>query len=1395
MQPRIGLDLEVYKESRFAEIYSIPGGIDFYSNAISDIYQDYFGEGIFTGKGIYDVECYNEILENEIPENIVLSHDLLEGNFLRCSLVCDTMLLDGYPSKYISYIKRNDRWTRGDWQIIRWLKSKRLNEISKFKILDNLRRSLLKIFSLILLIASLFAFRENQAFSINCFTISILSISIMYILDIVNYIVFKESNINGAVYSHKKFSKDLLGVRLDFLKIFLEIIFLPYEAYRNLDSIIRSLYRMAKKKKLLEWVTAEEGEKQVKNNIFYIYKKLLINVLIGILFIIFGENLIFKIIGIIFVIAPSIAFAISREKNKENIISPKDKKYLEEIGLRTWKFFEDNITKENNYLICDNYQEDRKEKIVKRTSSTNIGLELISIISSFDLGYINFDRTIEYLKNVINTVKILPKWNGHLYNWYKIDTLEPLRPRYISTVDSGNFVGYLYIVKDFLYKNKLEENLFLYNDVTNLINQTDFSKLFSDKTKLFSIGFNLEENKLTDSYYDFLASEARQASLVAIAKRDVPAKHWNYLSRTMTIFKEYKGLISWTGTAFEYLMPNINLKRYSGSFLDESSKFAILSQKEYCKRLGVPWGISESAYNLRDLNYNYQYKAFGIPWLGLKRGLEYDLVISPYSTFLALEEGEKTAINNIRELEKVGGYDKYGFYESIDYTSNRLKQGEKYAIVKTYMAHHQGLILNSINNYLNNNILQKRFNDNPEIEAVQILLQERMPLDFILTKEKKQKPERPKSIFDSGYIETVFDKPSKLDLKYNVISNGNYKIVINTMGEEYSEYRENLINRYKSSSELKQGINLYVKNLRTNKIINLIPSKVIFSQDKAVFNSVEGALKFKLQVALNPNKPVEIRRLEIENFGSNEEILEVIEDFIPVLSSKESEYAHQAFNTMFLSFDREDDDLIVERHNRNLDEFLYMAVCLYTENAKKVDNSFEIDCEKYLGRNNFEIPKMISSSENFSNSLNYSINKIVSQKQVFKLEPNKKACINLLISVSSDRQEALRNLREIKAENNILKTLEISKVRSEEEMNYLQISSKDSRNYHNLLSFVLDEDVSRDCNFDIMRNFEINSLWKFGISGNLPIITVKAKGLDDIDNVQEVIECYMYYRIKNIYVDLIILNEESNVYERFVRDAIDGIILDKQINYLKNINSGLFILNSNEIEKEDLDVIEFKSKIIIDSTKGGIEEFIKTHKKRKLEIPEKVEFVSNEEMIEKQEEELLFDNGYGGFSKDGKEYKFAVNKENELPTIWSNVISNKGFGVITTENMHDLVWNKNSRLNRITAWNNDTVLNIPSQIIYVKDEENNKVWTMNSNILPNSNYYYVTYGFGYSKYRNVYDGILQQTDIFVPNDENICVTKIRFKNTSDVQKKLKILVYLKLALGEDESLSCRKLLF
>ena len=1391
MQPRIGMDLSLSQKTYFVELYSMKGGIDCYTNAISDIYQDYFKEGIFTGKGIYNVDIYNEILKNEFPENTILSHDLLEGNFLRCGLLSDVMLLDGYPLRYIPYIFRGHRWTRGDWQIIKWLKNDKLNEISKFKIYDNLRRSLLSIISLILIfVGSINLFQNNIINWINI-VLGTSGVIIPYFLDIINYIIFKESNVTGAIYAYKKFSGELNNIKISFIRICLQIFFLPYEAYKSLDAIIRSLYRMKNKKKLLEWVTAEEAEKNSKTELIYYFKEMKINIFFGIAFL-FSTNWISAILGIFWIIAPIIAWYISLENERKEEISTVNRRYVEEIGKRTWNFFEDHINEENNFLMPDNYQEDRNNKIVNRTSSTNIGLELLAIISAYDLEFINFKKAIDYLNKVLTTVVALSKWNGHLYNWYDTKTLAPLIPRYISTVDSGNFVGYLYVVKQFLKENKNKGELEnLRNIVDDLIDNTDFSKLYSEKNKLLSIGFNLEDNKMTDSYYDFLASEARQASLVAIAKKDIPVKHWNNLSRTLTTLNGYKGLVSWTGTAFEYLMPNINLERFKGSILDEACKFAIMSQMEYCKKLGVPWGISESAFNLRDLNNNYQYKAFGIPWLGLKRGLDEDIVISPYSTFLSLEDELTEGIKNLKRIEDEGGLGKYGFYEAIDYTLSRVNDKGK-VVVKNYMAHHQGLILLSINNILNKNILRKRFNQNYEIQATNILLQERMPNKLIITKEKKEKITKNKNLNFSSYIERVIENPIKKYRNINVISNEKYKITIDDFGDSISEFEGLMINNFKQTSELKQRVNSYIKNVRTKKITEIKENaKVIFAPDKAKFYKIENNLKIEEIISLDPNRPIEIRRIEIENLGNQDDVFEIVVDFEPSLSSKMQEYSHPAFNKLFMKFDIVNEDIVFEKKDRNGIENKYFATTLYTENEQIVDFEFEIDKEKYLGRENLGLSNMVKFQRVFSKQIKQVTDPIIAMKRTIKIKSKEKANINVLISASNNREDAIENLENIKCEEEIIRILNIARIRSEEESKYLQIDGRKIDLYVKLLRYLLIIN-DNEKNENYTKDYEINSLWKYGISGDNPILMVKIKNIEDKYVIEEIISAFEYYRAKKILIDLIILNEESNVYEKYVKESIDTIIANKQLDYLRRENAGIFILNKDEIQKEDLEVIEFKAKIILDASLYEIESYIKEREENEYRL-DKVKRERNynyqEEIYPLKIEKLLYDNSFGGFSSNGREYVIYKNKENILPTVWCNILTNNFFGTVITDNLGGYTWSKNSRLNRLTAWNNDRVLDVPSELFYLKDEDNKNVWTLNSGVIPNENYYYITHGFGFSKILNTTNNLRQEIEIFVPNEDSLKVIDFRIKNLINETRKLKLLFYIKPVLGEDEYLT------
>ena len=1397
MQPRIGVNLDISHKNLFTKIFAGAGGIDNYTNAISDIYQDNFGEGIFTGKGIYDVETFSKVLKNEIPENKVLSHDLLEGSYLRCGLVTDVMLMDGYPTQYASFMNRLSRWTRGDWQIINWLKS-RLNTLSKFKIFDNLRRSLFAISIIVLMCWAIFI-KNNWLIAL-----SILLVIFPFLLELINLAFSRKE----GEKKQKTFTPYINGSKGIIYRAILTLGCIPYKAYIEFTAICKTIYRLTiSHKHLLEWLTSEEAEKQAKTTITSYYKMMFVNVIFSILFLvisILNKNWILLIVGFLWIISPYIMYKISLVHEKAEIILTKEQEeYLKTLAQKTWQFFKDYLTEENNYLMTDNYQEDRKQITVPRTSSTNIGLSMLAVITSYDMGFETLEDTIDLLTKIIDVVYELPKWNGHLYNWYNIKTKQPLIPRYVSTVDSGNLVGYMYTTRTFL--EEVEAPELIINKLTHMIEETDFKVLYGEEQRLFSIGFNIEENKLTDSYYDLLASEARQASLVAIAKKDVPPKHWNNLSRTLTVLKKYKGLISWSGTAFEYLMPNINIPRYEGSLLDESCRFLIMNQIEYSKKIGLPWGISEAAFNLKDLHSNYQYKAFGIPWLGLKRGLADEMVVATYGSVLALTDCPSKVIDNLKILEKEGMYNKYGFYESIDYTPERLDKGKISEPVRTYMAHHQALILLSINNLFNNNVFQKRFVKNPEIKAVSILLQERIPETFIVTKENKEKPEKIKYQDYENYSVREYNKIDERIERGNVIGNEKYVVAIDQNGNGVSKFEERYINRFKKTDDYKQGIFFYIKDIQTNEIWSGAGEdgcesfSIQFMPDKDQFEKINGDIKTKLKVTVDANEPVEIRRLEIQNNSDVEKIFEVTTCFEPVLSKKEQDYAHQAFNNLFLvyKYDESHDAIIVKRRNRErYGERIYLVAKLQTNCEKIGETEFEIDKTKFVGRNNLGIPTSILNSTPLSKKVGLTTEGVVALKNIIKVKPSEKVYVDLILSTEYSKEVAIQNMEKYEIVENISREFEIVKAKTEAEARYLEIKGKDIDIYQTILSYILFDNPIRNNYKLAYKVYEQQDLWKYGISGDLPIITVTIKYINDIYVIKQILKAYEFFRTKNVKVELVIINEENYSYENYIRDEIEGAILNSHQAFLKNINGGIFVLSKNEMDIQDVNLIKFVSTIVIDSHLGNLENIIKDMEE---------DFLDNHRIIEKSEskndfkeditqspdllsntQELKYYNEYGAFSKDGKEYIIKINEENKLPTTWSHIMANQKFGTVVTESGGGYTWYKNSRLNRITSWHNSSSTNIPSEIIYFKDEENGKIWTPTAMPIQDGKNYYSIYGFGYVKYIHASDEIMQELEEFVPQDDSAKIYILTLKNNTPKKKKIKIICYAKPVIGEDE---------
>ncbi len=1402
IQPRIGIDLISSRRSIFTKIFAGSGGIDSYTNAISDTYQDNFEEGIFTGKGIYNLKAFSTVLKNEIPENTVLSHDLLEGNYLRCGLATDILLLDSYPYKYNAYSTRNHRWIRGDWQIIHWLAiNNKLNLLSKFKILDNLRRSLLELLTVVGTILTL-VFNINYKVNIvPIITILFLPIFTAQIIEFFEYIVSKES---GSV-TQKYFSRNIIGIKGILARAILTFAILPHKAYVSLNAITKTLYRKyISKKNLLEWVTAEEAELTTKTTLASYYKLMFANVITAIFTFIYSIlklNIAWFLVSILWITAPAIMWYISKEivpKAKVKELKDKEIEHILEIGNRTWNFFKTYMNAENNYLPPDNFQEDRSNKIVHRTSSTNIGLGLVAIISAYDLGYINLEEAMDRIKKVIITIQKLDKWKGHLYNWYDTKTLEPLTPKYVSTVDSGNFIGYLYILNQFLKNLNQPENIDLIKQIEELINNTEFSELYDKEKRLFSIGYNCEENHLTDSYYDLLASEARQASFVAIAKHDVPTKHWQNLSRTLTSMNGYRGLVSWSGTAFEYLMPNINMNQYKGSLLDESINFMLMSQKEYAKKIGIPWGISESAFNLKDLNSNYQYKAFGIPWLGLKRGLADEMVVSAYGSIMAIQDYPKEVLQNLKTLEEKGMYKEYGFYEAIDFTPGRVSNKKGYALVKTYMAHHQALILLAINNLINNKILEERFIQNPQIKAVDVLLQERMPENVVITKEKKEKIEKLKNKDYENYsVKVINNINSKLN-NYNVISNENYTICMDEKGNGFSKYKNYFINRYKPTNDYSQGIYFYIKDLKTEKVLKIGAEttqetdkyEVIFTPDMNQYTINYENNSYSCKIITSPAEPVEIRSLEIKNNSSEEEIIEISSVFEPVLSTKEQDYSHMAFNNLFLRYNYLEDikAILVSRNKRGNTSQLHLCTSLIAQDETSGELEYEIDQEK------FGI-SMIEKSIPFSKQIGLTVSPIIAMRRTVKIPANSKTTINLIISVSENINEAKENLDKYRNNENTKRAFELSKARVEEEARYLGIKGKDIEIYQKMLSYLIVQNPMKSLLNNNTKEYKQSQLWKYGISGDFPILLLKIKDVNDSYIISDILKAYEFCRIKNIEIELVILNEEENQFEQYVQEAINSEIANRHMEYLKNIRGGIFVLKKDKLEADYNKMLEFRANLIINAHAGNIENQIKEQEEEYLNS---IVDIENENIAQKEMQnfekkilgpditKLKYYNEYGGFSEDGKEYIIKLNNKNKLPNVWSHVLTNENFGTVVTQNMGGYTWNKNSRLKRITAWSNDSILDTPSEIIYIKDREYNKIWSLNANMNLSEEEYSIRYGFGYAVYSSMKFGLLQEVEVFVPNEDSVKINLIRIKNTMPEKRTLNIVYYIKPVLGEDE---------
>ncbi|MDD2469857.1 MAG: glucoamylase family protein, partial [Bacilli bacterium] len=1315
--------------------------------------------------------------------------------YLRCGLVNDVELFDDYPSAYLNDAIRHHRWNRGDWQISGWLKNKvtdtsgevvsnPISILSKWKIFDNLRRSLTSLF-LLLIIFYGFTIGIGEAFYY------LLLVGIIIALPIIFYLFSK------VIYRSKydmflKYYLNLVkGIFTVINKSYITLTVLPYEAYLYLDSIIKSLYRMfVSKKKLLNWITAEEIEKTLKNNLETYLKTFKINYICSVLLVvgcaIYKPNdiVIAAIIASVWFLAPIVMYFMSQKLVlDQKSLDKHETKDIINLATRTWQYFDDLIAEEYNYLIPDNYQLNREEKVDHKTSPTNIGFSLLSVISAYELGIISNDRAIKMITNIITSIERLEKWNGHLFNWYDIYSLEKMHPYFISTVDNGNLAASLYVVKGFLEKQDNREMLYR---VSNLIEEMDFTKLYSNDLDVFSIGYDYGEQTLVPYNYNNFASEARLTSYIAIAKGDAPYKHWFCLDKALTKYKYYKGVASWSGTAFEYFMPLIFNKTFDHTLLDETYYYAYYTQREFIREINpkLPWGISESAYNELDDSENYKYESFGIPYLKLQDSPSYPIVISPYSSIMAISIDDQEVYNNINKFKDLNMYGKYGFYEAYDYEDN--------VIIKNYYAHHQGMILTSLTNYLKDNIIQEYFHSDKNIASVEMLLKEKVQIktyiDLKISKYKKHlysKETHPSDIREYNELKSVPE--------FGVLSNGFYSLIINDRGVGLSKYKNLQINRYRKIASEDYGIFLYIRNLNSNKLwsntyapLNAKPNsyKVTFASDRIKYVREDDGIVTTTEMTVVKDHNAELRKITFQNDTDRDVTLEITSFAEVIMCRNEEDIAHRAFNSLSINseIDKDTSSLIFSRKSRTKDNTKYFVVNrMFLSHDNKEHFEYETSRAQFIGRNrDVTNPKIIMEKQKLSKTIGASLDPIMSIRKRITIKAKGKSKLYLLVGFGKSKEQVMEIVGSYSDDFSVDKAFDMSTVLNNIRTSYNNLTPHQMHLYNAMLKYIFYALPMTDKRKKILEENQLSqqALWKFKVSGDWPIILVNIDKIEDVGFIKDVLQVYEFYKVRAIYIDIVIINNEKKTKAEIISNYLNNIIYHiNSLNYFENTPGSVYEIPASQINQEELSLLNTVAMVSLDaSNKQSLGEQIYSLMDS-IPEPNKLVITNNLYSLDLQlPKDIEFYNSYGGFVNQGREY--LINKL-DTPTPWVNVIANDSFGFIQSNNMGGFTYAHNSREFKLTSWSNDMVGNYASEVIMINNHKFKPSLTK--------------HGFGYTIFYSITSDYDISLKVFIGLNDKIKFYELNVTNKLDRLQTIRFSILLEMVLGVTNELTHRYL--
>ncbi|WP_456307031.1 GH36-type glycosyl hydrolase domain-containing protein [Lichenicola cladoniae] len=1525
LQPRVTPSLPTgCGSTMFQRIFSSLDGIDPYAGAVSDVYQDVFGEGSYAGKGIYEVDAFEAALQGRVADSTLLSHDLFEGVFARAALASDIEVVEEFPAAYAVAVLRQHRWARGDWQLLPWIVPHHgaaardaIPAMGRWKMLDNLRRTLSAPAGVGALLAGwLLPFPAALAWTV----FVLLTIALPALLP-----VFADVAPGSRWVTWRSY----LGVLADGLRhatalAGLVVVFLAHQAVLMGDAIARTTVRVFwTRRHLLEWVTAAQAADGAPLGVAGYYRRMAGAPVLGVLALGVAvwpragapahSWMLTLPFAVAWIASPAVAYWCSRvTTGNRPALSEQDRRALRMTARRTWRFFESFVTSADTMLPPDNFQEDPAPVLARRTSPTNIGLYLLSSAAAHDFGWAGLIDTVDRLEATLGTMARLQRFRGHFYNWYGTADLRPLEPRYVSTVDSGNLAGHLIalantcrswqcdtvaaspyraglvdtagIAVDELARlstttpptpllgdigttlaaittrlaqppggdrnaafdglaadtasaaavakllsaarpdaadlefwitaldRSVESHRRDWAEAANLgprllaIEQAsrgmalemEFRFLRNTERKLLSIGFLADEGVLDANCYDLLASEARLACFIAIAKGDIPARDWFRLGRALTPMDGGAVLVSWSGSMFEYLMPSLVMRAPHGSLLEDTSHLVVHRQIGFGGDHDVPWGVSESAYNVRDVEYTYQYSNFGVPGLGLKRGLDADLVIAPYATALAAMVNPAAAVRNLLLLANAGGQGRYGFYEALDYTPERVPAGKRVAVVRAFMAHHQGMTIIAIADAVLVGVMRSRFHAEPIIQAAELLLQERAPRNVAIARPLPmvKKPSAAKTVGrPGGRRYTSADAPQPVT---HLLSNGRYAVMLTEAGAGSSRWGDVAVTRWREDPTLDDwGSWILLRDAVSREVwsaglqpIGVAPDQyeVAFGEDRAEFARRDGTLTTTMEVLVSAEEDAEVRRISVTNGGRVARTIDITSYAELALIRGADDIAHPAFAKMFVQTERLGDAILATRRRRAPNEPEIWAAHLLVAEGTAATIETETDRARFLGRGRCVRDAAAMDGRRLSGTTGTVLDAVFALRCRVTVPPGAVVRVAFWTMVAGSRDALAGAIDKHRDAAAFDRASTLAWAQAQVQLRHLGIRPTEADLFQRLAGHLVFAGPALRPGSDCIRRGSSaqKGLWGQGVSGDLPILLLRIRDSADLDVARQVLLAHEYFRLKQLAVDLVILNEHAASYSQDLQIALEALVRMQPRTppvIGAAAEGALFLLRSDLVAKETVALLASAARVVLSAERGSLSEQLRTRSTAVLPVPA-LQPPRDTGTAIPPVPPLEFFNGHGGFADDGREYVVVLRPGQATPAPWINVIANPGFGFLVAAEGGGYSWSRNSRENQLTPWSNDPVTNRSGEAFYIRDVDTHGLWcpTASPRRDPAATYV-ITHGRGFSRFERVAHGIASSLLQYVPTADPVKLSRLQLHNLSGRARTLSVSAYVEWVLG------------